>query len=304
MLLSMKRALLSLITLTYLSVADASFFSTPRNQLPTFFVSPRSPQSLSASAYTSNSLYASSSDQPSRLSASLLDSADGKALRGYVRGHKCLFDDQHLRSGSIIFLTRGADSSQRYIYPLELKTNQHELPGADAASVMFEKRDSILSEVMKEGDDPILGEELQRYHRVLQYAVASGQTHFMRKEVLEYIEELYHEIGFDIDALANKVELLNQYYKPLMSDDGYTILTHCTASLKEALLAMKQATPPTPRSSPPSVWERDAEPGTMFPLNRVDVYSLNINEVPEAERAEVSAIVEHVKSKYPLPVST
>lgn len=235
----------------------------------------------------------------------VLDSADGRALKGFVRGHKCLFSDEHLRSGSLVFLLRGADSSQRYIYPLEIETNRHELPGAEAALAMFEQKDAAIlaaqsatDRASNQGASDLLHEEIARYHRVLQYAVAVDEPRFMRKDVWDYTTELYDEIGVDAQAIATGVLSFKDFYKERLKSTGNKQVAACVDSLVGALQETKKYKRPLVAATQRK-FEAPPEPASIFPEPQVNLYSFNLNEIPEAERAAVAKVVDHATKKYP-----
>eukprot|EP00921_Rhytidocystis_pertsovi_P020728 GHVQ01033058.1.p1 GENE.GHVQ01033058.1~~GHVQ01033058.1.p1 ORF type:complete len:365 (+),score=48.26 GHVQ01033058.1:93-1187(+) len=217
-----------------------------------------------------------------------------KGLRGLLRGHKCLFDDSKLPNGDMVFLLRGADSSQRYVYPLELQTNHAHLPGAAAAKIMFEKKDEAIQFTRdyvfgKEGNGTNLGlrrddagvgeivsEEIARFHRVLQYGVAAQMTSFMRPEVMEYNAELYSEMGVDVDILIGSMDSMKNFYSEYIRGDQWNqVFEPAIGSVVDVLVHIKQTLANRnggvsgrgqQHEEVPTTWEAAADPRTMTPL--------------------------------------
>eukprot|EP00922_Rhytidocystis_sp_ex-Travisia-forbesii_P061974 GHVS01091779.1.p1 GENE.GHVS01091779.1~~GHVS01091779.1.p1 ORF type:complete len:354 (+),score=75.01 GHVS01091779.1:133-1194(+) len=228
--------------------------------------------------------------------AAVVNSLHSQSLRGYLRGHKCLFDDKSLPNGNLSFLFRGADSSQRYIYPLEIQTNREYLPGAEAAHVMFAKREesvefartAVFGKQEQDGEGSDVGrfglsstsvvgemiyEDIARFHRVLQYGVAAAMPTFMREEVLAYNKDLYAEIGMNFDALIVGVEALSEFSSQHIRGDqwdnafqpGIRYLVNRLARMQQEVVSS-----PTPAHSGPvplpTTWEAPVDPRTLVPL--------------------------------------
>ncbi|CEL99027.1 unnamed protein product [Vitrella brassicaformis CCMP3155] len=276
------------------------------------------PSPLSAFALRSSSpplLYRPASAHPRshglRMNAN--SSPDGAALKGFLRGQKCLFDDAELRFGNIIYLLRGADSSQRYVYPLELETNKGLLPGEQAAQVIFDERDAALEEARKHvvdsyglarddgGVGQMISEDLGTFLRVLQYGIAAGIVHCMRREVLDYMTELYDEVGMDFAALSSGVRYLRDYFEKRMEAADFTAYAApCFDRFLENIKLMAEYDPPAfvDVSGPafvPDVWEEPAEDGTV-PTPLLDPLTVDIDSIPEDQRESVLALREKMET--------
>lgn len=137
--------------------------------------------------------------------------AEGNALAmaSFLRCHKSLLNDRgpEIPDGNLCMLLRGCDAHQRMISSLELKTNSQALPGAAAASVMALKGPAAaeaLCEQLKQkvtvnrqeggGLCPVslLKLEVDKVHRLLQYAAAAGlKKNFLSQTALQVMLELY-----------------------------------------------------------------------------------------------------------------
>eukprot|EP00918_Siedleckia_nematoides_P017868 GHVU01038269.1.p1 GENE.GHVU01038269.1~~GHVU01038269.1.p1 ORF type:complete len:281 (+),score=32.14 GHVU01038269.1:1078-1920(+) len=153
-------------------------------------------------------------------------------LKGFVRGHKCLFDDGEVRSSNAVLLLRGADSHQRLLYPLELETNKYDIKGAGAALVMFNKREEAVSHMRATADAAAAGkradgglqmlkEDMDTYYRVIQLGTAAGLRDYVRADVMRYAAELYQDVGADTETLVKAVEALKEFFLGSMDATGY-----------------------------------------------------------------------------------
>uniref|UniRef100_A0A0G4G5D1 Uncharacterized protein n=1 Tax=Chromera velia CCMP2878 TaxID=1169474 RepID=A0A0G4G5D1_9ALVE len=178
---------------------------------------------------------------------------DSETLKAFLRCHKCIFDDSEVASGNAIFVFRGADSAQRYIYPLELETNKDLLPGQAAAETIFQTKDDALKTVFAEfdaqfpayaGDESqagsIIKQDMSNFLRVLQYGVAGGVPHqYMRQEVLDYMTEFYDEVGMDLDALLFCVTELTNYFDKTITSEDKPLVASAFATLADKVEKMK-----------------------------------------------------------------
>ncbi|KAF8823034.1 hypothetical protein IE077_001103 [Cardiosporidium cionae] len=253
--------------------------------------------------------------------------AESQMLKGFLRGHKNLFDDSSVNNGNIVYLLRGADASQRLLYPIEIETNRPFLMGADDALTMFHRnneamqfiKDAVLRDFphlnQKESVKEIFNEDMIRFHRVLQYGVATGLTKgFMRPEVLEYNAKLYHEIGMNYNVLESGIRYLKEFYKgKIKASHWQEIFEPCWSYLYNSVAGMKhhRLSKYTEGNENLRNFEREPEIGTMTPLivqlKNVDISDVHgfeklipavrkilcvcLSEFPQDEQASVQEII-------------
>lgn len=164
-----------------------------------------------------------------------LEEGDGDgsvlAMASFLRCHKPLLNDRgpEIPDGNLCMLLRGCDAHQRMISPLELKTNAEALPGAIPAGLMAAKGPAAAKALCERLKDKVassaeecqglrrlelLSLEVDKVHRLLQYATAAGlKKNFLNQDALQVMLELYEEAGLHSENIVKVVEGLKDFYQ-------------------------------------------------------------------------------------------
>lgn len=214
------------------------------------------------------------------------------AMASFLRCHKPLLNDRgpEIPDGNLCMLLRGCDAHQRMISPLELKTNEAALPGANAARLMASKGPAAAQALCEQLKDKLgnnrqsnngiclvnlLSLEVEKMHRLLQYATAAGlKKNFLNQDALIVMLELYEEVGLDNKYISKVLHGLKEFYKGEMDSTSFT--GFFLPAFEEVIFQFEEAkkhvrpTEKVPYSSLP--FEPTPDPRTLTPLV-VDIMS-------------------------------
>ncbi|PFH33759.1 hypothetical protein BESB_079750 [Besnoitia besnoiti] len=226
------------------------------------------------SGFGSHAAFSEARGEPSCLSAQASGTAASNAqcadaeekptplaltLRSYLRCHMSLLSDASpaFSNGNLMFLYRAADAHERLISPLELHTNSHHLPGAEAARVMatFEP-EALEAAVPPEADKEkppqderkvfareLLKFEVRRLHRLLQFACAGElRGEILNRDSTKVMFELLQEAGLPLSSVLEAFDRMNKFYEKKMPAAAYkTHYMPSLDSLKSQLLDIQKA---------------------------------------------------------------
>nr|PIL98915.1 hypothetical protein TGCOUG_222270 [Toxoplasma gondii COUG] len=165
-------------------------------------------------------------------------------LRSYLRCHMSLLSDTSpaFNNGNLMFLFRAADAHDRLLSPLELHTNVHHLPGADAARVMVALEPEALEAAGAQADSGVqtaqtqnfprelLKFEVRRLHRLLQFACA-GQLRgeFLSRASTKVMLDLFQEADLPLSTVLDAFTEMSKFYEKKMPAEVFK--THFKPSL-------------------------------------------------------------------------
>ncbi|CAM9523781.1 unnamed protein product [Phaeothamnion confervicola] len=147
-------------------------------------------------------------------------SEEAKELLSHLRSHRKLYWDTKGWGAQAAMLCKKCDTAGIYISDVEIKTNEHLLPGAPAASAIAANAAAIVEKAWgavsakypkiaaNAAVAKMLEVDLKNYLRTVSYGICADNTEFIRDEVVEKQLELYKMCGVEASVMKYGVDQL------------------------------------------------------------------------------------------------